>query len=148
MPAKKPQYGELVQEQWVYRAGKARLRLVAVACAILAWAVTQLLHFLLYPVFEETMILRRMPADMLGGVLVGLLLYRVMDQAYERRAAVLERLQIIGRLNHQIRNALHVISLSAYSTQNKHAIDTIGQSVERISRSLREVLPEVPGKAA
>lgn len=98
MPAIKPQSAATVQDQWVYRAGKARLRFVAITCAILAWGITQLLHFLLYPVVDETMIVRRMPADMLGGVLVGLLLYRVMDQAYERRLAVLERLQIIARL--------------------------------------------------
>jgi signal transduction histidine kinase len=146
--AKEPQSAATVLDQWVYRAGKARLRLVAITCAVLAWGITQLLHFLLYPVVDETMILRRMPADMLGGILVGWLLYRVMDEAYGRRLAVLERLQIIARLNHQIRNALHVISLSAYTTQNKTAIDTIGESVDRINRSLREVLPEVPGKAA
>jgi hypothetical protein len=70
-----------------------------------------------------------------------------MDQAYQRRVAILARLEMIARLNHQIRNALHVISLSAYSTQNKIAIDTIGESVERINRSLREILPGAPGKA-
>jgi hypothetical protein len=148
VPAREPQHSETVRDPWIYRAGKWRPRLVAISCGFVTWAITQLLHFLFYPVVDETLILKRMPADILAGVLVGLLLYRVMDQAYKRRAAVLERLEVIARLNHQIRNALHVISLSAYSTQNKLAIDTIRESVERINRSLREVLPQVPGKAA
>ncbi|MCI0350128.1 MAG: phage holin family protein [Acidobacteriales bacterium] len=146
MPARDPQYRpEPIHDQWVYRGGKWRPRLVAIACGILTWGITQLLHFLLSP---AELILRRMPGDVFGGVLVGLLLYRVMDQAYQQRAAVLARLETIARLNHQIRNALHVISLSAYTTQNKQAIDTIGESVERINRSLREILPEIPRKAA
>jgi signal transduction histidine kinase len=112
----------------------------------LTWAITQLLHLLLYPIPEGWMVLRRMSADVFAGVLVGLLVYRVLDQAYLRRAAIVERLEIIARLNHQIRNALHVISLSAYTTQNKTAIDTIGESVDRINRALREVLPGLPVK--
>jgi signal transduction histidine kinase len=149
MPAKEPQpVRETVREQWVYRAGKWRPRLVAIGCGVLTWAITQLLHFLLYPVVEEDMIVRRMPADMLAGVLVGVLLYRVMDQAYKRRTAVLARLETIADLNHHIRNALHVISLSAYTTQNKLAIDAIDESVERINRALREILPSLPDKAA
>jgi signal transduction histidine kinase len=140
--------GERVQDQWTYRGTKWRPRLVAIACGALAWGITQLLHFLLYPVVDETLILRRMPADLFAGVLVGLLLYRVMDQAYQRRAAIVARLEGIARLNHHIRNALHVISLSAYTTQNKLAIETIGESVDRISSALREILPEVPRKSA
>jgi signal transduction histidine kinase len=128
-------------DAWIFRGSKWRPRVVAIAIGALTWAITQLLHFLLYPLFDRDLILRRMPADVMAGVLVGLLFYRVLHQAYERRAAILDRLEMISRLNHLIRNALHVISLSAYTTQNKRAIDTIGESVERISSALREILP-------
>ena len=131
-------------DSWVYRGSKWRLRLIAAACGVLIWVLTQVLHFLFYPVVDEALILRRMPADALAGVVVGLLLYRVMEQAYRRRAAVLSRLEMIASLNHHIRNALHVISLSAYSTQNKQAIEAISESVERIHRALRDILPEEP----
>lgn len=135
---------EPVSDSWVYRGSKWRPRLIALACGVLTWVLTQVLHFLFYPVVDETLIVRRMPADVLAGVIIGLLLYRVMDHDYQRRAAVRARLEMIASLNHHIRNALHVISLSAYSTQNKQAIETISESVERIHRALREILPEEP----
>jgi signal transduction histidine kinase len=133
-----------VSDSWVYRGSKWRLRLIATACGVLIWVLTQVLHFLFYPVVDEVLILRRMPADVLAGVVVGLLLYRVMEHAYRRRAAVIARLEMIASLNHQIRNALHVISLSAYTTQNKKAIEVIGESMERIQRALRDILPGEP----
>jgi signal transduction histidine kinase len=140
--------GERVQDLWVYRGSKWRPRGVAALIGAFTWAITQLLHFLLNPVVDRDLILRRMPADLLAGLLVGLLVYRVLVQAYQSRVAILARLEMIARLNHHIRNALHVISLSAYTTQNKRAIDTISESVERINRALREVLPGQSTKAA
>lgn len=134
----------LVSDSWIYRGSKWRLRLIAAACGLLIWLLTQVLHFLFYPAIDEVLIMRRMPADAFAAVVVGLLLYRVMEQAYRGRAAVLSRLEMIATLNHHIRNALHVISLSAYSTQNKRAIEAISESVERIQRALKEILPEEP----
>jgi signal transduction histidine kinase len=133
---------EPVSDSWVFSGSKWRLRLIALACGVLTWVLTQVLHFLFYPVVDENLILRRMPADAFAGVIIGLLLYRVMDHAYQRQAAVRARLQMIASLNHHIRNALHVISLSVYSPQNKQTIEAISESVERIHRALREILPE------
>jgi signal transduction histidine kinase len=137
-----------LSDPWIYRGSKWRPRLLAIVSGAGIWAITQILHFLLNPVLDRDLILRRMPADLLAGVLVGLLLYRVMGHAYQRHAAIVARLEMIARLNHHIRNALHVISLSAYTTQNKEAIETIGESVERINRALREILTGDTNKAS
>jgi len=48
---------------------------------------------------------------------------------------------MIAELNHHIRNALETISLSAYTTQNRQAMEIISGAVKRIDWALREILP-------
>ena len=46
-------------------------------------------------------------------------------------------------MNHHVRNALQVISLSTFSTADQAQIDTIKPSVNRIQWALREILPKM-----
>lgn len=75
---------------------------------------------------------------MVGAVLFYFLLYyvRVWEQAVKRR------LEVISEMNHHIRNALEVISLTAYINDREH-MDQIKASVLRITRSLDEILPRM-----
>ncbi len=83
-------------------------------------------------------------SDALSGVVAGLLFFKVLEYDRERRRRMLERLRTIGDMNHHIRNALQVISYSAYSTpQREEEVARIKEAVDRIEWALREVLPKL-----
>jgi hypothetical protein len=75
--------------------------------------------------------------------LVSALAIAVLVVVYEnrRRKRIQERLDIIAQMNHHVRNALQLISLSPHAQQREENIALIQQAVERIEWALREVLP-------
>ena len=62
---------------------------------------------------------------------------------YERRGRryLVERLRTIAEMNHHVRNALEVITNSAYLQQEDKLRRVLCESSERIEWALREVLP-------
>jgi hypothetical protein len=70
--------------------------------------------------------------NLLLSLLVGLLFWT-------RSLYLRKRLEVIAGLNHDIRNALYVISLSMYLEVPN--VKIIKDSVERIDRALREFVP-------
>ena len=67
-------------------------------------------------------------SDVVAGTLAGILIFAVLRSARERRLAMLRRLKAIREMNHEIRNALELIQLSAYSTHHQQAIATISNA--------------------
>ena len=82
-------------------------------------------------------------SDVLAGVVAGVLVYRLLQYERDRRRALRQRLEIIADMNHHVRNALQVISLSAYSSNDRRQLDAIKESVSRIQWALREILPKL-----
>ena len=128
-------------ESWLATAPRGRLRGVAICLAVVSFLLTQGLHWLLFPVDDLDILWRRMVADALASIIIGVLAYRVFRNLVERRRALYERLQLIAELNHHIRNALQVIQFSAQTTQTDEAIGQIDESVRRIAGVLRELAP-------
>ena len=83
----------------------------------------------------------RIMAETGSALILGLLAAKLLHNAYSARQQALARLQIIAELNHHVRNALEVISLSAYITRDEEAIRRITEGVNRIDWALREILP-------
>jgi adenylosuccinate lyase len=79
-----------------------------------------------------------------AGLLAGFFALKLMSHAAERRERVRRNLETIGELNHEIRNALEVIQLSARYMDHHQAVEQITNSVERISRVLREMDRRTP----
>lgn len=75
--------------------------------------------------------------------LVSAIAIAVLVVVYEtrRRQRIQERLDIIAQMNHHVRNALQLISLSPHAQQREENLALIQQAVDRIEWSLREVLP-------
>ena len=82
-------------------------------------------------------------SDALAGVVAGVLVFRILQYERDRRRALRQRLEIIADMNHHVRNALQVISLSAYSSSDRQQLEAIKESVSRIQWALREVLPKL-----
>ncbi len=80
-------------------------------------------------------------SDAAVSLVIGFLALKLIEATIERRRLIAERVRTISELNHHIRNGLETIALSAYTTHNQQAIDTIYSAVNRIDWALREILP-------
>lgn len=78
--------------------------------------------------------LERFADDLLGGIIVGLISFLV-----ERRRSryLAQRLQVIGLMNHHVRNALQAIKFAQHT---QHDVQVIDDAVARIEWALCEVL--------
>ena len=82
-------------------------------------------------------------SDVLAGVVAGVLVFRLLHYERDRRRALRQRLETIADMNHHVRNALQVISLSAYSSTDREQLEKVKESVNRIQWALREILPKL-----
>jgi signal transduction histidine kinase len=123
------------------KSSKWQWQLVGFGIGVAMFATTELLHWMLDP--DPERIRMRMAADALAGLAIAGLGIILAHFAWEQRQASLRRLQTVALLNHEIRNALEVISHSAYVTQNREAIERISAAVNRIDVTLRQV--SIPG---
>ena len=81
---------------------------------------------------------QRILDDSCGGVIAGLLIYRI---EYNRAKYLTEKLKTIEMMNHHVRNALQVIVDSVYLHGHSEQLAEIQNSVKRIDWALREILP-------
>ena len=82
-------------------------------------------------------------SDTLAAVIAGVLVYRLLQYERHRREQLRQRLEIIAEMNHHVRNALQVISLSGYSADSEQQLERIREGVNRIEWALKEVLPKL-----
>jgi hypothetical protein len=115
------------------------LLLVMAGFAVAAFLITELMHYLLVPDLGPYR--ERIMAEGGSALILGMLAAKLLHNAYRARQYAMARLQVIAELNHHVRNALEVISLSAYITRDEEAIRRIMEGVNRIDWALREILP-------
>jgi hypothetical protein len=84
-------------------------------------------------------------SDLLLALIVFLLVLRTLRDMRRRRQELVQRLELIDEMNHQIRNALQVISVNVRAPNNITGwqLQEIRQSVVRIHNALREILPKM-----
>jgi hypothetical protein len=97
------------------------------------------LHWLLGEQFR--LLARESIADLISALVVGYLAYLTLQAERQRMERAAAELKMIADMNHHIRNALDMLTLSAYSTDDKAAVAVIQKATERITWTLREVLP-------
>jgi hypothetical protein len=127
-----------IDEAQVNRDSRRRLLLVIAGFALAAFLITELMHYLLVPDLGPYR--ERIMAEGGSALILGMLAAKLLHNAYQARQHALARLRVIGELNHHVRNALEVISLSAYITHDEEAIRHIMEGVNRIDWALREIL--------
>jgi signal transduction histidine kinase len=96
------------------------------------------MHYLLVPDIGRYG--ERLLAEGASAFVVALLAAKLMHAENQRREAALLRMQVISEMNHHIRNALAVVTLTTDSLQNEQSIRVISESVDRIEWALREIL--------
>jgi len=135
--ARTPRLGE---EQPVAEAATKRtFAAVLIGFAVTTFLVTESMHLLLVP--DVGRHIERMIAEAVSAVIVGFLVAKLFESSYKRRQVTLARIQVISEMNHHIRNALSVISLSTREVQNKQAIRVITEALDHIEWTLSEILP-------
>ncbi len=82
-------------------------------------------------------------SDVVAGAIAGVLVFRLLQYERERRRLIAQRLDTIADMNHHIRNALQIISGTAYSAAGREQLAAIRESVRRIEWALREILPKL-----
>ena len=82
-------------------------------------------------------------SDALGGIVAGVLIFRLLQYERERRKRLRQKIAVIADMNHHVRNALQVISFHAYSNADKEQLEAVKESMERIQWALNEVLPKL-----
>lgn len=125
---------------WLDRAGRKTLWLVAIAFAFVSFFSKEILYvFIVSDVGRRD---ERYLAEAISSVLLGFLLGKFLESAYELRQSMVARVQVAAELNHHIRNALQVIAFHCREQEMpQQAIQQIRDSVNRVDWALREVLP-------
>ncbi|MGB8063866.1 MAG: hypothetical protein WCF26_18375 [Candidatus Sulfotelmatobacter sp.] len=111
---------------------------VSLGLGLISLLATEFMHSLLVPYLGRRW--ERLSAESVSGAVVALLTFKLMQIANRRREAALLRMQVISEMNHHIRDALAVISLSIEPLENRQCIGVISQSVDHIEWALREIL--------
>jgi signal transduction histidine kinase len=120
----------------------ARMVALALAAAAVVFLISAVLDWTLIREHESRRAVIEM-SDALSGLIAGALVFRLLQYERERRRQIRQRLETIGDMNHHIRNALQVISGTAYSAADKEQLAAIRESVGRIQWALREILPKL-----
>lgn len=115
-----------------------RVIVVSAVVGLVSFLVTELMHRFLVADLGRRW--ERLLAEGVSAVVVAGLTAAFMDAANQRQEAALLRMQVVSEMNHHIRNALGVISLTTDSIQNHDCVRVISDSVDRIEWTLREVL--------
>jgi len=81
-------------------------------------------------------------SDAISAGVIGLLAYKLLRFHQDSRDRLRQRVETIANMNHHVRNALQVISLTSHG-RDKEEIAAIRESVNRIQWALREILPKI-----
>ncbi len=81
-------------------------------------------------------------SDAISAIVIGLLSYRIIRLQQQRREYVRQKVEVIADMNHHVRNALQVISLSTHGGDQEEIV-AVRESVNRIQWALRELLPKI-----
>ena len=115
--------------------------LVSVIAALLIFVVSSTAdRFLLHE--HETPRTTIELSDAVSAVVIGVLCYWLVRLHQERRQQLRHKVEVIADMNHHVRNALQVISLTSHG-KNKEEIAAIRESVGRIQWALKELLPKI-----
>ncbi|MFZ0805719.1 MAG: hypothetical protein WAN03_06035 [Candidatus Sulfotelmatobacter sp.] len=112
---------------------------IAIGVGAVSFIATELMHRWLVPDLGRNR--ERLLAEAFSALIVTGLVARLAQMAREQYRATVARMQVIGEMNHHIRNALAPISLSVDAIENQHLIRIISDGVDRIDWALREILP-------
>jgi hypothetical protein len=119
----------------------SRPLLTALVIAILVFVVSSVADLIM--LYEHEPVRRTIEiSDAISALVIGSLSYHLIRLQHQRRERLRQRVAAIADMNHHVRNALQVISLSFHG-KSQDEISAIRESVNRIQWALRELLPKI-----
>lgn len=115
--------------------------LLAVVAALLIFIVSSAADLLLLKEHEPARFTIEI-SDAISAAAIGILGYQLIRLQQQKRERLRHRLAIIADMNHHVRNALQVISLTTHGHEQSEIV-TIRESVNRIQWALKELLPKI-----
>ncbi len=82
-----------------------------------------------------------MKIDAAGAIAAILLIWRLLRWSRERNDLARERAQIVARLNHEVRDAIGLITAKSEMPEHEQAADQIRASVKKIEMALDQYVP-------
>jgi hypothetical protein len=124
---------------WVRNAGLLSIIVVLIVSALGLILDLELAHKGMPR--SETLLI----GNVLPGVTAGFLFYQFARRQKKKNEIMRERIATVAKLNHDIRNALHVIRYegSPRSTTDATQLQLINESVARIEWALRQRSPQI-----
>jgi len=122
-------------------SGTAGALVLAVFCAVLVFLISSAADLLMLKEHETARLTIEL-SDGVSSVAIAMLSYKLIRLNQDRRRRLRQRVEVIADMNHHVRNALQVISLTSHG-KDKEEIATIRESVNRIQWALRELLPKI-----
>lgn len=116
--------------------------LLAIIFTLLVFMVSSAADLLMLREHETARITIEL-SDGISAAAIGLLAFQLVRMHQERRAKLRRRVEVIADMNHHVRNALQVISLSTHGKESAEEITAIRESMARIQWALRELLPKI-----
>jgi signal transduction histidine kinase len=115
--------------------------LLAILCTLLVFFVSSAADLFLLHEHETARITIEL-SDGVAAVVIGVLCYWLVRLHQDRRRQLRDRVEMIADMNHHVRNALQIISLTSHG-KTQEEIAAIRESVGRIQWALRELLPKI-----
>ena len=124
------------QQQWIVRLSLAKRVLSSFAVATLIFSCGGLIDWLVSHHYLPRIFF--MVSGAVVSLIVGLLFLNTLSEVLERHQMLLQRVQDIAELNHDIRNALQVIAFNNVPERSAEAINQIDAAIGRIDSVLKE----------
>jgi len=121
----------------------SRMLLMALIAALVVFLIGATFDYILLHDAHDSRTTALEVSDALGGLIAGVLVYRLLQYERERRERLRQKLAIISDMNHHVRNALQVISFQTYSNADKEQLEAIRESMEHMQWALKEILPKL-----
>ena len=119
-----------------------KLVLLALAFGLLIVGIGLGLDYFLLSEHDSPRIIVEL-SDLFTGIVAGALVYRILSYGRNRRQRLAQRLEAIGEMNDQIRNALQIISVSAYAAGERAEFENIRGAMERIESALQDAAKRI-----
>ncbi len=127
------------EDSWIYSASSREVILISAFAGFLIFGTAAMWEWIAaregWPLLPMAFV-----SDAIAAVMTAFFLFVAMRNLRERRQAILRRVAAIREMNHEVRNALELIQLSAYSTHHEQAIAIITKAVDSIQWTLREIV--------